>query len=893
MKPVLASDLSGDVPLCALIRIAWIFCMLGVLSSAGRGCCQMLIKLYKNIFKLDSIRGRYLIGAALLLVLFLVSVWGTHLFISSAVQETADRASNRQQLRELQYLLRDHLWRAEYAIQTYLVTPEEKEFRQVISNLDDAISCVDKISNDKWIYENGLYELLQQLTENLFDLKNRTHQLMSIRSKAEELFPAYSAINELMLPQNTQFISMLDLAVDELSSWLSESKIQESYRLLNNVRNDWTDMIGAFRLFIASKAMSLADSVGKNNEYQALVESHNLLIERNLEKLQARIARYDHGLQTEITIKELIDTRKKWYEAYLVVSEIYATNNWRMDELLVSESIQPLQIQIWQKLNAIEQALVTSSQTDVNRLAKVASDASSKLWLRMVVALLFIVVTFFAFEYWILRPVARIARALKAEADGHDIQFLPRANTKETRELIEAFEEMRSQVRIRQMELEHQAMHDSLTGLPNRLLLRKSLMLTIEHAKSTQGQFALLMIDLDRFKHINDTLGHHTGDMVLKEIGPRFMTVLSKQDLLARLGGDEFAVLLSGADAARASDVARRLAQSLDMDFNIDGQKLNVGSSIGIALYPQHGSCDQALMQRADVAMYLAKHEQLGYATYDDKDAEHSVWQLSFNNELIAAIENDYLEIYYQPKINLTTNKVVGVEALLRWHHPKQGLIPAEEIHLLAEKTGLIKPLTKWIVHKVIEQLSIWESHNINLRASINLSIWNLQDDRLVECIRLGLRQWNVPAKRLIFEISESAVMSNPDHSMQALNQLADIGVCLSIDDFGTGFSSLQYLRKLPIYEIKIDKSFVMDMIVDDNDAVIVKSIINLAESLGLNVVAEGVESQDIYDLLQILRCNEAQGYHMSKPLSVTDLEHWLSTSLWSSTKEHRLTVIK
>lgn len=867
--------------------------MLGVMTSAGRGCCYMLSKLYKNILKLDSIRGRYLIGAALLLALFLASVWGSHVFISDAVQETADRAAYRQQLRESQHLLRDYLWRAEYAIQTYLVTPEEKEFIQVISNLDDAINCVDNISKNKWIHDNGLQGLLQQLTEDLFDLKNRTHELMSIRSNAENLFPAYAAINELMLPQNTQFMSMLDLSLEEISSWLSETEIQESYRILNIVRNDWADMVGAFRMFIASRAMSLGDAVDGNRQYEDVIETHNNLIAKNLNKMQARISAYDHGLETETSIDELVDARKKWYDAYRTVRDIYATNNWRIDEILVSESIQPLQNLIWQKINTIEQTLVMSSQADVNQLAKVASDASSQLWLRMLIALLFIIMAFIAFEYWILRPVARIAHALKAEADGHDIQSLPRANTQETRELIEAFEEMRSQVRIRQLELEHQAMHDGLTGLPNRLLLRKSLMLTIDHAESIQGQFALLMIDLDRFKQINDTLGHHTGDMVLKEIGPRFMSVLSKRDILARLGGDEFAVLLPGADATRATDVAKRLAQSLEVDFNIEGQKLNVGSSIGIALYPQHGTYDQALMQRADVAMYLAKHERLGYATYNDLDDEHSVWQLSFNNELISAIENDYLEIHYQPKINLTSNKVIGVEALLRWHHPMQGMIPAEEIHLLAEKTGLIKPLTQWILHKVIAQLSVWESHDINLRASINLSIWNLQDDKLVECIRSGLRQWNVPAKRLIFEISESAVMSDPDRSMLTLNQLAALGVCVSIDDFGTGFSSLQYLRKLPICEIKIDKSFVMDMIVDDNDAVIVKSIINLAESLGLNVVAEGVESQDIYELLQILRCNEAQGYLMSKPLSVSDLEQWLSSSSWSIGKEHRLTVIK
>jgi diguanylate cyclase (GGDEF)-like protein len=511
---------------------------------------------------------------------------------------------------------------------------------------------------------------------------------------------------------------------------------------------------------------------------------------------------------------------------------------------------------------------------------------------RVIVALIFIVTAFFAFEYWLLRPVALISRALKIEANGFQIETLPTANTLEARELIEAFEEMRKQVRIRQMELEHQAMHDGLTGLPNRILLRKMLDEAIKYAKESKTELALLMIDLDRFKEINDTLGHHMGDRVLREIGPRFRRELGKQDFLARLGGDEFAVLLTDTDAEKVNDLAVRLSKTLDADFYLDGQKLWVGSSIGIALYPQHGINEQALLQRADVAMYLAKHKNLRYAVYDESQDEHSVWQLSFESELHQVIDSNELVLNYQPKIDLASGVIYGVEALLRWHHKQHGLIPADEVHLLAEKTGLIKPLTEWVIRTVIEQLSNWSKQGIDLSISANLSVWNLQDPKLFGVVNELLRQFDVPANRLILEITESAVMSDPDSAMDTMNKLSELGVQLSIDDFGVGFSSLQYLKKLPVKELKIDKTFVLDMVVDENDALIVRSTIELAHNLGLSVIAEGVESEEVINLLKLWGCDSCQGFHISHAITLDELDDWLKVSAWGLKDKSRLKLI-
>ena len=381
--------------------------------------------------------------------------------------------------------------------------------------------------------------------------------------------------------------------------------------------------------------------------------------------LKNQLSQFDYGLQVEQTLIEISQSLSNWYAAFEDIKAIDSSQAWRMDEKMMSGSIQPLQKKIWAILHDFELLIESSSQRDLNQLLSVTKNVNSVLWGRMVFALLFIIAAFFAFEHWVLRPVSKIAHALKLEAEGEEIKDLPRADTLETRELIEAFNEMRSQVKVRQLELEHQAMHDNLTGLPNRLFLRRNLIDTIHDEKQKQGQLALLMVDLNRFKEINDTLGHHMGDRVLREIGPRFRSVLSEHDVLARLGGDEFAILLPSTNAERANDIAKQLHDSLDLDFNLDGQLLRVGSSIGIALYPQHGSNEQALLQRADVAMYLAKHKNLGFAVYDETQDEHDIWQLSFEGELHRALEEDLLEIHYQPKVNIKTNSIVRCRSII------------------------------------------------------------------------------------------------------------------------------------------------------------------------------------------------------------------------------------
>jgi len=424
--------------------------------------------------------------------------------------------------------------------------------------------------------------------------------------------------------------------------------------------------------------------------------------------------------------------------------------------------------------------------------------------------------------------------------------------------------------------LRHQAMHDALTELPNRVLLQERLTRALQPTASGVAPVALLLLDLDRFKEINDTLGHHVGDQLLQRVGPRVLELLRATDTMARLGGDEFAVLLPGGgeDAARA--LASDILAALTVPFTLEGQSLDVGVSIGIALASAHGADAATLLRRADVAMYVAKRGHLGYAVYDPAQDGNSPLRLSLMGELRAAIARDDLLLHYQPKLDHTTGRVSSVEALLRWPHPVHGLIAPDQFIPLAEQTGLIAPLTWWVLETALAQCQTWARDGLILGVAVNLSARTLHDLALPARIAALLATYGVPAGLLTLEVTESALMADPTRALNVLTQLAEQGVCLAIDDFGTGYSSLAYLKRLPVHQLKIDRSFIQHLVEGGADAAIVASTIGLGHHLGLRVVAEGVETPEAWQLLVASGCDVSQGYHLSRPVTATELERWL-----------------
>ncbi|MDE2089822.1 MAG: EAL domain-containing protein [Gammaproteobacteria bacterium] len=451
-------------------------------------------------------------------------------------------------------------------------------------------------------------------------------------------------------------------------------------------------------------------------------------------------------------------------------------------------------------------------------------------------------------------------------------------------ERVFRLEEINAMLEAQSAALEHQATHDSLTDLPNRYLLYADMERAFGNARRRGKLLALLLMDLDRFKEINDTLGHQSGDRLLRLIGPRLQGRLSGRDTVARLGGDEFAIVLGDLDTPQdAIRVVRRLLDGVKQPFDLSGIKLQVDASVGIALSPTPGRDASTLMRCADIAMYQAKKGAEGYAVYDPDIDQHSPQRLALLAEVGQAIRENQLVLHYQPKINIKERRTVGMEALVRWQHPQHGLIPPSQFIPLVEVSDLIKDLTLWVIDHALEQYRCWREAGLEVpKIAVNISARNLLDGDLPGRIEALLQTHRAPPGCLDVEITESAIISDPARALEVLTRLNAIGVTLSIDDFGTGYSSLSYLRRLPVQSLKIDISFVSHMLENEEDAVIVHSTIGLAHNLGLNVIAEGVEDQDTLNMLEILDCNEAQGYFVSRPIDTGEMTKWLKEPRWA-----------
>jgi len=423
--------------------------------------------------------------------------------------------------------------------------------------------------------------------------------------------------------------------------------------------------------------------------------------------------------------------------------------------------------------------------------------------------------------------------------------------------------------------IQYQAAHDSLTGLPNRTYLNDYLNMALSQAKRSQEMIAILFFDLDRFKLINDSLGHSTGDQLLREICDRLKLKLRQGDLLARWGGDEFVMVLRQVKSPeQAVKVAQRVIQILEPPFDFEGQELHISVSVGISLFPIDGNDIDTLIKNADTAMYRAKEQGRGNCQlYKPKMHENTFHKLSLENRLRKAVDNGELIIYYQPLINTNINRMVGVESLLRWQHPTFGMLPPGQFIPLAEETGLIVPIGNWLLRTACLQSLAWQSQGYPpLRLSVNLSLRQFQQSDFVDRLARMLQEINFDPTQLDLELTESVVMENVDESITKLRKLRDLGIGLSVDDFGTGYSSLSYLKSLPIDNLKIDRSFISDITNSVSDQAIAISIITLAKNLRLSVIAEGVETKAQMELLRSMECHMMQGYLFSRPLPPKEL---------------------
>jgi diguanylate cyclase (GGDEF)-like protein len=448
--------------------------------------------------------------------------------------------------------------------------------------------------------------------------------------------------------------------------------------------------------------------------------------------------------------------------------------------------------------------------------------------------------------------------------------------------------ELLDRVRKEAADREHQALHDSLTGLANRTLFNSRLEASLS-TRTEQMLVAVMLMDLDGFKEVNDTLGHQTGDSLLQQIALALVRSVGMRGLVARLGGDEFAIVIPGADSrSEVASVAREILAAAERPVSIDGLALEVRASLGVALAPDHGSNAATLLRQADVAMYQAKMSRSGVEVYDPEQDHYTTRRLILVTELSRALQTSALQLHYQPKAALSSGRVLGAEALLRWTHPLYGVIPPDEFIPVAEQSGLIRPLTRWVLQTAVEQVAAWRLAGLDLTIAVNLSARSVVDTELVADVSQLITDMGIPPQVLTLELTESALPTDRARSETVLTGLANLGVQLAIDDFGTGYSSLSRLKRLQVHEVKIDKTFVVHMVANDDDDAIVRSTIDLARNLGLTVVAEGVEDEATWRRLLQLGCDAAQGYYLTAALPAAEFTAWLEAR-----QPRRLSVVR
>ncbi|MBU1190568.1 MAG: EAL domain-containing protein [Gammaproteobacteria bacterium] len=826
----------------------------------------------------QSLRQHYLGVAVFLVCVVVASAVLTERYVSTTSRNSADNIETRNQIQQLSRNVRNSVWGAEYALQSYVLSPAPGYRATVLANLQSAQADTAHLRDLHWVKNNRLQGITTQIIDNLRKLDKHAVELMDIRADVDKLFPSARLMDDTLAPTNENFQTAAQLALDEIAAEQNPANLK-SHLAFENARHAWSQMISAFRLYVVRRA-----GIYNNTEQGLLNAGHDVslmleLTQQYIQELSALEKAGRLGLQATESLHQLEDLAATWAAGFEEFRLTQETGHWRNDAPLIQNVLQPLFAEIWAHLDRIDEQLEAGAVQDVSIWTEVGQILNRNLLLLSLLAIVFISLGFIFFERTILEPLSQITRAMKAIAKSEPHARLPRANSVEARNLIEAFAHMRRNVHERQVALRHQALHDALTGLPNRALIKDRLQqLILSSERDRKTGFCLLMIDLDRFKEINDTLGHQAGDNVLCEISDRLNKVLRKSDTIARLGGDEFAILLPEASVQQAQEIAQLIADTIEKPHYYKDRELPVGASIGIAVYPEHGRDTDTLFKHADIAMYVAKQDGLPYSLYSIQHDQHSIGRLALISEFRTAISEGGLILHYQPKLDMHNGAIVGVEALLRW--PKWSSVKTEYLIKTAENTSLIKQLTHWVLRTAIRQLAQWQERGIDMPIAVNLSTWNLSHSDIDETIRSLLLEYNTPPDRLELEITENAMMTNPDRAHAILDRLQALGVKLTVDDYGTGFSSLAYLKTMPVGQIKIDRSFVGDMLDDENDAVIVRSTIDLAHNLGMKVVAEGVSSAEIWDLLEILGCDTAQGYYIAHPMSAENLERWLRSDI-------------
>jgi diguanylate cyclase (GGDEF)-like protein len=831
-----------------------------------RGC--KLIKIFSKLLP-KGLLAQYALMTLLLVVSASAVIFIAYSEHTKRENRTRIALKSAQTLQQATSTLWDSLWQAEFYLSSYLVTPDQDTRNLITSNLDTALKKIESVQSRQSItITTETQHILQQLHRDIGLLQQKKDFLVELRSDQQKLFPALSVITEIMAPSNVRFDTAINLAVDVAQQQGDKAREAE----LLNIKALWNKMISEFRIFIAFRTGTSGlsgDSLPLFAENAELLFKH---ISRRLPVLQGYILSDDDDIQFAASYDSMVEAAEDWWAGYQQVMQTQKTGKWRMDGPILRDEIKPLLVEIQLNLTRLDQV----SQATYQRSVQIFEDEVRQIRLNLVglgiLVSLFLIFAFNFLKRALLKPISDLSRAMKLG----DVQVAgitaQQGKGNEVMELYHSFTEMQKLVKSREQKLQFQAHHDQLTGLTNRAAFQQVLADLIENATA---DISLFVIGLDRFKDINDTLGHDTGDMLLYEVGKTLSETCTDVENVARLGGDEFAFVVTGAGEQEAKQKAASLHALMSKTFYVGEQALRISASIGVAVYPQHADKVDALISRATTAMQQAKQNHSIISIYSSEKDPYSDGRIHIITELREILDKQALELKYQPQVNVSTGRIAGFEALVRSQALQDKGITVQQMIHIAEQTGLVHQLTDWVLATAFKQCHEWVGVHHDVSVSINISAASFHNPGLVSMIEGALHAWSIPGNYLKVEITESLMMQDPVHVKKTLDELTAMGIRISIDDFGTGFSSLQYLKQLPVHEIKIDRSFVSAIGTSDKDRAIVQTIIDFAENLEMRVVAEGVEDKATFDLLKSMGCDVIQGYYLSPAIPSNEIKKW------------------
>jgi len=826
----------------------------------GEANCKSMLRLP------TSLRYRYILTVSLTLSAAFSILLAVKYVINSESDERMDNSSYRLVVAEKVQAITKHIGEAKRALDLYLLSPSPKYYDSFFTELSEANKILALTSQNKWVIERDIEKDLRALKQKLFDYESKIKRLMEITINRDELYPGISIAEATMIQANNIFSSSVNSAIEEIR--VAQPFELKKYDRFVTLRDKWRRLIMAYRLYVINRTAALL-----RERLPGLQADVNLFINDIItdhEKIFLPMLERDEvGFETADAINKTYTNALKWRTALFKVQAIAVTDEWRSDVPFILNEVSPIAYDIDLLLENTARFLTVSSSQDLKAQRQTSDAISMFLWFLLLVFSVIFVFVYFAIYSSLLKPISLLSTTLKEKKADDCSLYQSQFKSSEMKDFVYALNDMQHQINMRQSQLEYMALHDDLTKLPNRSLLLDRINHAISSSQCYNGEFALIILDLDRFKEVNDTLGHWVGDEILVEVAKRLSALLRDTDTVARLGGDEFAIVLPNLEDPSIESIAKKINEALERVYTIREHSLYVGASLGIAIYPQHGNDSDTLIQHADVAMYLAKNKNVEFKIYEPDEDTFNIKKLSLLSDLRNAIDNDEFFIEYQPIFTSEGDRIVAFESLLRWRHPVYGVIKPDEFICHAEKTGLIKRITQWLIVTVAEVMASLKKYNSELYLSVNITSWDLQDEGILDLIEHSLRKNSLDYSSIVFELTERSMMHDSPRVCSTLKKLNAKGAKFSVDDFGTGFSSMVYLTKLPISTLKIDRSFVLAMDSSKNDALIVRSIIDLAHNLNLTVIAEGVENINTLNALVDMKCDMIQGFIHGEPLSL------------------------